>query len=100
MPSFHLLTQLRGQSVLSSVDQGTALGLSAGQTGLVPAAVKQYRLDAVGSGCAVLRSYVPDLRRDVVRPLLARGIAPDTIVQLGGEPATSDVRAAVEGERT
>ncbi len=55
-----------------------------GQTILVPAGLAAYALSPMGAECKVLRMYVPDLKRDVVEPLVAAGCDGAAIARLGG----------------
>lgn len=88
--SFHILLVKRGPlSIVASQDCAT---LQAGEAVLVPGS--QERFDIQGDGI-VLDYYVPDLARDIAAPLVKAGHGRDAIIGLGGDPATSDLAAAV-----
>ncbi len=76
--------RVRGGEVHSTLD------LRSGQSSLVPAAVAASDILAV-EDCRCIRSYVPDLFDDIAEPLLAKGVAADRIVQLGGDSDRSDL---------
>ncbi len=90
--SFHALCAIDGSATLyssSGIEAELRLGL--GETVLLPALIKEYRI-APGPACQILRSYVPDLKRDVVDHLLAREVPARSIARLGGSmPARNDV---------
>jgi hypothetical protein len=58
---------------------------------LIPAGLHEYVLCAEGELLVVTKAYVPDLVQDIVLPLRYRGVAEETIVQLGGDPRHSDL---------
>jgi len=89
---FHILTALQSTSHVRDMSvPGVELDLLPGESILVPAAIERYELWTGEPPAAVIKAYVPDLARDIAGPLLARGIPWDDIVQLGGEPARSDL---------
>ena len=91
---FHLLTILGGKGFLRLAGTtGVEIDLNRWESLLVPAAVDEYQLRAAADGepLVVIKSYVPDLVQDVVRPLRGRGILTEAILQLGGDPAQSDL---------
>jgi mannose-6-phosphate isomerase len=89
---FHVLTVLQGAG---SVRYGTLsrprVPLRAGESVLVPARLNEYVRPAEGPPLVVIKAYVPDLVQDIVMPLRRRGVAEETIVQLGGDPRHSDL---------
>ena len=87
--SCHLLTVLSGSGHVAG-DGQEPVALSPGQSVVVPAALGSYTLTP-DIGLAVIKSYVPDLQRDIVEPLRARGIGNADIAQLGGELRKSDL---------
>ena len=89
--SFHILTVLQGEGVIKA-EGCTAVELSAGESVLVPACIERYDIDPVSRLFTVIKAYVPDLQADVIEPLLAQGIAPAQIVQLGGDALRTDIR--------
>ncbi|HLZ10077.1 MAG TPA: class I mannose-6-phosphate isomerase, partial [Chloroflexota bacterium] len=95
---FELITLLQGRAQIQVAGASPASAiLAAGESALIPAGVATYRLVSTGKSARMIRSYVPDLRRDIVDPLRAAGVSDDEIVQLGGDPRTSDLAAAVRG---
>ena len=86
----HLLTVLAGEAQLHTPGE-SALAAGPGQTVLLPAAAADYRLEATADA-RILDAYVPDLVRDVVAPLRARGMPDAEIARLGGGvPAGNDL---------
>jgi mannose-6-phosphate isomerase len=81
--TFHLLTSL-GEGATVVGDRFGEVEISYGRTLIVPASAGDYRY-SVSSGGRMLRSYVPDLERDVVGPLRAAGHG-DEAIRLLGEP--------------
>ncbi len=59
-----------------------AVDLPLGTSVVLPAALGSYRLE-VSDGGRVLRATVPDLRQDVIAPLLAAGYALEDVALLG-----------------
>ncbi len=89
---FHIITALEGTVSLRPADgQAEELLLQRLESALVPAGLGEYDLLPVGERCEVIKSYVPDLLKDVVTPLLKAGVPTDDIVQLGGDPKYSDL---------
>ncbi len=93
---FHVLTVLGGSG---SVRYGPSLtqevNLAQGDSVLVPAAIQQYQLQAGDMPFVAIKAWVPDLFQDIVVPLRDSGFADEMIVQLGGDPRTSDLGACV-----
>ncbi len=87
---FHLLTVLEGSCAVE-YGEGESLALSHWESALVPAGLPEYRVVPEGQGCSLVKSYVPDLLRDVVKPLEERGVPRESIRQLGGDPNVSDL---------
>ena len=94
---FELVTVLTGKARIRIDGTSTLVTLAAGATALVPAGVTTYTITSVGAPADVFRSYVPDLWKDVAEPLLAGGVEPGDIVQLGGDPRTSALTTFVPG---
>ncbi|MCC6145080.1 MAG: class I mannose-6-phosphate isomerase [Candidatus Hydrogenedentes bacterium] len=84
--SFHILLVVQGTMTVRA-GEGCAV-LAPGQCALVPGACPCFSLEGGGE---VLDFYVPDLRGDVVEPLLRAGHAAASIVLLGGGPLQSDL---------
>ena len=55
---------------------------------MVPGSVPAFTVEGEGS---LLKYYVPDLGRDVMRPLLEAGHPREAIIVLGGDPRVSDL---------
>jgi len=89
--SFHILTALQGEGIVLA-DGCSPVELSAGESVLVPACIERYNIDPVSPLFTLIKAYVPDLQSDVIEPLLARGIAPAQIAQLGGDALRTDIR--------
>ena len=86
--TFHLLTVLAGQLRVHAAGS-PPIDADPGRTILIPAAPGEYRLEATAEA-RVLDAYVPDLARDVVAPLRARGVPDAEIARLGGGVPTSN----------
>lgn len=89
---FHILTALEGSSQLvygPAPDERATL--AAGETLLIPAGLDGYEIQPQEQPCVLIKGYAPDLLADVVRPLRARGVPWEQIVQLGGDPEDSDL---------
>ncbi|NLA57944.1 MAG: class I mannose-6-phosphate isomerase [Firmicutes bacterium] len=79
---FHLLTCLEGSFALEDDGSGIQLAMEPGDSVLVPACVEMYRL--VGTG-KVMKCYVPDIRRNIIEPLLSHGYSyPDITKMVAG----------------
>jgi hypothetical protein len=90
--SFRVITVCSG--VMRLVYDGTVQMINKGETVLIPARLSALRVSAE-TGTQFLLSSVPDLISEVVAPLSAKGVSQDSIVQLGGNPATSDLAVLV-----
>jgi mannose-6-phosphate isomerase len=84
--SFHILLAVSGAPEVAC--EGTACGMRPGEAVLVPGCAPGFALRGDG---VVLDYYVPNLRADVVEPLLAAGHDRDAIARLGGDPRESDL---------
>ncbi len=89
--SFQLCLGLEGRLTIAVEDCERAL--TPGEALLVAGASE--RMEIRGQG-AFLRYYVPDLRRDIMRPLRDAGHSIEAIVALGGDAATSDLALYAE----
>lgn len=69
--------------------------MSPGETVLLPVGAEGFNLEAREGSARVIRAYVPDLRRDLIDPLRARGVADERIVGLGGDEIRSDLAEVV-----
>jgi mannose-6-phosphate isomerase len=86
--SFRVITACSGRAGLYC--GGPPFIVQKGETVLVPACLTHVRI-AAEAGTQILLSSVPDLLREVVTPLTAKGISREAIVCLGGNPETSDL---------
>lgn len=89
--SFHIVLMIDGAAQVVTNDG--AVSLATGQAGLVPANTGRYSVE--GDGTALVY-FVPNLARDIVKPLVAAGHPMEAIIRLGGDPATSDLALAGE----
>lgn len=93
--TFRLYSLLEGRvSISYGANLKKRLEVEKGQTVLIPAylgecAVRTARGD--DGSCWLLRAYVPDLWKDVVYPLLNRGIDKEDIIRLGGDVVGNDI---------
>jgi mannose-6-phosphate isomerase len=92
---FHVLTVLRGGGQLRyGSDSRRQAIIGPGGSWLIPAALDEYELQATGKEPLVLiKAYVPDLLDDVLIPLRQKGFSEETIIQLGGDAQSSDLRS-------
>jgi len=79
---FSILTCLSGQ--LNVESEYSEVLLSPGVTGLMPAGLERVNLRPVQGEVEVLESYVPNIRKDVYKPLMEHGFSEDEVVALGG----------------
>jgi len=79
---FFVLSQVEGTSIVVWGEHREVL--RPGHTCLLPANLGPVTLEP-GDNCALLKTYVPDLAKDIVQPLRTAGIAEDAIVGLGGK---------------
>ena len=91
---FYVLSCIEGGCRVSG--GGEEVALRPGLTCLVPADLDEVRLEPQGS-VALLKTYVPDLARDIVRPLRAAGVSDSAIVALGGRTRLNDLAPVVAG---
>jgi mannose-6-phosphate isomerase len=91
---FELITALAGTAHLRIPKSlAPAATLAGGETALIPADIEEYTIRSIGASAQVIRSYVPDLRKDLIDPLQAGGASDDDIMRLGGDPRTSALAA-------
>jgi mannose-6-phosphate isomerase len=86
--TFQVITVCNGSAALTTNTEITTL--EKGKTCLLPAAIQQCSIQAE-PGTIVLVSSVPDLKKDVIEPLIQNGISMEDIILLGGNPKTSDL---------
>jgi len=89
--SFQLCLGLEGR--LSVAAAGEERALNPGEALLIAGSARSMELRGQGS---FLRYYVPDLRRDIMRPLREAGHGFESIVALGGDVTTSDLALYAE----
>lgn len=82
LPSFHAWTVLDG-SLRITQEQTWEFG--PGTSFVLPAALHHYTISAPSGPARAIRAYVPNLQRDVIAPLEARGYTRAQITQLAGE---------------
>jgi mannose-6-phosphate isomerase len=91
--SFQVVTMLTGELMYPGASGPERI--AKGQTALIPACSGPLKLIFDGPA-HFLMSYVPDIKRDIINPLLHLGVPEETIVGLGGNPAHNDVLAAMK----
>ncbi len=77
--SFHLLLSTEGALSVCAGETGYELGR--GESVLVPGSLTSYRVEGEG---AFLDYYVPELKRDIIAPLVEAGHSHEAIGRLGG----------------
>ncbi len=68
-----------------------------GQTVMLPAGLGYVTLVPT-EPCSVLKTYVPDLAKDIIKPLRTIGISDAAIVGLGGKTVLNDLAPLLEAE--
>jgi len=86
---FEVLSVVEGSAVMETA--GGSESLYAGQSCLLPAGLQRVTLHPQGRA-VVLRTYVPDLELDIVRPLRRAGISRERIESLGGRTRLNPLR--------
>lgn len=71
--SLEILTVVEGKAGLTWA--GGELTLASGDSAVLPASLGHFNLFPIASPCRTLRTYVPDLERDIAAPLRARGVS-------------------------
>jgi len=88
--SFHMLCVTGGAAKLVSDSQyDPEINLGLGDVVLIPASVNEYQL-VPQPRCKVLRCRLPDLQKDVLDYLSARGVSTESILGLGGSAGKND----------
>ncbi len=85
--SFHILLSKTGSFTIHIFGHEHFVG--SGRAVLIPGTVPEFLLEGKGS---LLDYYVPNLHRDIIEPLLARGHSREDVLQLGGHPTRTDLR--------
>jgi mannose-6-phosphate isomerase len=81
---FQILSVVEGAAdILHGLDFSASVSAKQGQTLLLPAGLGAFAIRATEPS-KILRMFVPDLRRDVIAPLLQAGYDAQAIVRLGG----------------
>jgi len=88
--SFSILFFVDGDPRL--VWDGDEMQMRRGQSLLVPAEIRKWTVEGT---CTLVRSYVPDIERDIIEPLAKSGVAERDMRLLGGDPDTGDVAVAL-----
>ena len=92
---FQIFTIIGGDAEISYGD-GLKIAARQGQTFLLPAQLGSYGI-VPRAECRVLRGYVPDLKADVVVPLIRAGYDKASIERLGGPvPKHNDLASVLE----
>ncbi len=92
--SFHILSVLEGEGKL--LFPGGEEDIQRGESILLPAATGAYQLEA-SAPLRVLKSYVPDLREDIISPLRELGKSDRQICALGGLGKSNDIAPLLGG---
>lgn len=79
---FFVLSVIEGEMTVAA--GGRRERLRSGHSCLLPADLGSVTLASVDGPCALLKAYVPDLRKTVIRPLREAGVADRAIAALGG----------------
>lgn len=88
---FFVLSQIEGTSTVVWGNQRETL--RPGQTCLLPASLGAVTIEPGSAPCALLKSYVPDLLHNVIRPLQAAGVADEAILGLDGKTVLNPLGA-------
>ncbi|MBN1877570.1 MAG: hypothetical protein JXA33_25330 [Anaerolineae bacterium] len=79
---FFVLSQIEGTSTL--IWENYQEHLEPGHTSLLPASLGIVQIKP-GQSCALLKTYVPNLEQNIIRPLRQAGIPQQAILGLGGK---------------
>ncbi len=90
---FNILSLIDGAAdVRYGKDFAESVRAGRGQTLLLPARIGSVEILQREVPCRILRAYVPDLREDVIAPLMKEGHREKEIAQLGGpSPEQNDI---------
>jgi mannose-6-phosphate isomerase len=94
---FDVLSLIEGEMTVEGGGRGETL--RSGQSCLLPADLGKITLSPVGGPCALLKAYVPDLQKDVIRPLRKAGVADEAIAALGGRTRLNPLLPLLAAER-
>ncbi len=98
---FLTLTALQGPVEIET--DVSEVQLPSGRTTLIPASIPEFSLRPEGRGAELLKCYIPDLKTDVINPLLKRGVERTRIAALGGPGSKNDLRSVlndIDGGKT
>jgi len=85
---FVILTVLQGSGEIAYA--GGKEPFEKGETLLIPSSIPQFSIHPAPRAC-LLKSYIPDLRKDIVKPLLESGQDVEAISALGGYGVGNDL---------
>jgi mannose-6-phosphate isomerase len=88
--SFSILFFVQGSPRF--VWDGQEIQVHRGQSLLVPAEIREWTVDG---NCVLVRSYVPDIGRDIIELLARQNVSEREMRLLGGDPETGDVAVAL-----
>ena len=94
---FDVLSLIEGEMTVEGGGRGEHL--RSGQSCLLPADVGKITLSPVDGPCALLRAYVPDLQKNVIRLLRKAGVADEAIAALGGRTRLNPLLPLLAVER-
>ncbi len=87
---FWVLNVVAGQGSIEWPD-ADPIWLEQGSTLLIPAGLGEFTVEPSGF-ISLVKSWVPDLRKDIVSPLRAAGFSDEEIASLGGKGPGNDLR--------
>lgn len=91
---FSIFTSLEG--VISIGTKNFETRLYPGQTALIPACLSEISLTPSNGGAKLLKSYIPNLKEDIVKPLRKQGFSESKIAHLGGFGKQNDLLPFLE----
>jgi len=89
---FIILTGIKGKCLLKW--KNGEIEIPTGKSILLPACITEIEIRPYGE-CSLLRSYVPDLIKDIVKPLQHAGIQKERIISLGGDFYHNDLKEVI-----
>jgi mannose-6-phosphate isomerase len=92
--SAHVLTTLEGTALIGNKNSPDYCQLEAFQTALLPACLSSYIIRPEGK-TRIIKSYVPDMNEDIVRPLLAHKVSEEAILNLANGHLTENIRSSI-----
>lgn len=90
---FNIVSFIAGTADISyRSDSPGTIRAKRGETFILPAKLGRADISPIETPCQMLRAYVPDLRADVIAPLMQAGYREKEIARLGGaEPSANDL---------